>query len=166
MRNRLLLWKTSEVCCSSTLLSSTMIKKTTKPRALNRSTELRKADEAFSLFIRTRDSQAYQGRAFRCISCGKIKPIEQGDCGHFCNRGHMATRFSELNSNCQCRLCNRFMEGNIQGYRQGLIKKIGEKSVILLEAERFSTHKMDAFDLHEIYLYYKKKVKEFEYQIK
>jgi hypothetical protein len=58
------------------------------------------------------------------------------------------------------------MEGNIQGYRQGLIKKIGEKSVILLEAERFSTHKMDAFDLHEIYLYYKKKVKEFEYQIK
>ena len=166
MRNRLLPWKTSEVCCSSTLLSSTMIKKTTKPRALNRSTELRKADEAFSLYIRTRDAQAFQGRAFRCISCGQIKPIEQGDCGHFCNRQYMSTRFSELNCSCQCRSCNRFQEGNIQGYRHNLINKIGENKVLMLEAAKNTTHKMSAFDLHEIYLYYRKKIKEFEYQIK
>lgn len=166
MRNRLLLWKTSEVCCSSTLLSSTMIKKTTKPRALNRSTELRKADEAFSLYIRTRDSQAFQGRAFRCISCGKILPIEQADNSHYINRANMATRFSEINCWAGCRWCNRFREGNLQGYRQTLVKKLGEQKVLLLESQRYATHKMSAFDLHEIYLYYRKKIKEFEYQIK
>ena len=36
----------------------------------------------------------------------------------------------------------------------------------MLEAAKNTTHKMSAFDLHEIYLYYRKKIKEFEYQIK
>ena len=134
-----------------------MIKKTTKPRALNRSTELRKADEAFSLYIRTRDAQAFQGRAFRCISCGQIKPIEQADNSHYLNRANMATRFSEINCWAGCRWCNRFREGNLQGYRQTLVKKFGEQKVLLLEAQRYATHKMSAFDLHEIALFYKKK---------
>lgn len=143
-----------------------MIKKTTKPRALNRSSELRKADEAFSLYIRTRDSQAYQGRAFRCLACGKIKPIEQGDASHLVGRQHMATRFSEDNVWVTCRYCNRFDNGNLIEYRKNLVKKIGETKVIMIEAAKNTTHKMSAFDLHEIALFYKKKVKEFEYQIK
>ena len=137
-----------------------------KPKSLNRSTELRKADEAFSLFIRTRDSQDFQGRAFRCISCGKILPIDQADAGHFVNRQHMALRFSELNVWAQCRYDNRFDEGAITDYRRNLVNRIGENKVLMLESQKFATDKKSAFDLHEIYLYYKKRIKEFEYQIK
>lgn len=137
-----------------------------KPKSYNRSTELRKADAAFSLFIRTRDSQAYQGRAFRCISCGQLKPIAQADCGHYVNRQHMATRFSEQNCHAQCRKCNRFDEGNMQGYRKGLIQKIGEQNVELLEAMKRTTHPLSATDLHFIAEDYKKRIKDFQFQIK
>jgi len=139
--------------------------KTTKRKA-SRSTIMRKADDAFSLFIRTRDSQVYEGKAFRCISCQRVLPINQGDCGHYVNRSHMSLRFSELNCNIQCRHCNRFQEGNIQDYRKGLIKKIGEPKVLLLEAQKNITNKLSNFELEIIAKHYKEETKKFEYQIK
>lgn len=132
----------------------------------SRSTLTRKADEAFSLFIRTRDSQPFEGKAFKCISCGRPLSIDQADCGHFINRQHMSLRFSELNCNAQCRKCNRFMEGNFSGYRQGLIEKIGENKVLLLEAQKNQTHKITTFELGVIAKHYKEETKKFKYQIK
>jgi hypothetical protein len=128
---------------------------------------MRKADEAFSLFIRTRDSQKYQGKAFDCISCGRPgMAIDQADCGHYVNRQHMSLRFSELNCHAQCRHCNRFMEGNIQDYRKGLIKKIGESKVLMLEAAKNITNKISNFELEQISKHYKAETKKFNYQIK
>lgn len=138
----------------------------TPKRKASRSTLVRNADSAFSLFIRTRDSQSYGGRAFKCISCGRILSIEQADCGHYVNRSHMSLRFSELNCNSQCRHCNRFSEGNIQDYRKGLINKIGEQKVLLLEAQKNVENKISNFELELIAKHYKKEVKKFEYQIK
>lgn len=140
------------------------VKKTTSKAS--RPTLMRKADEAFSLFIRTRDSQPFEGKAFRCISCGRTLPIEQADCGHFINRQHMSLRFSELNCNAQCRHCNRFMEGNFSGYRQGLIEKIGENKVLLLEAQKNQMHKISGFELEVIAKHYKEETKKFKYQIR
>lgn len=137
-----------------------------KGRAVSRATALRKADIAFSIFIRTRDSQEYEGRSFRCISCGRLLPIEKADCGHYINRQHMSLRFSELNCNAQCSKCNRFDEGNITGYRQGLIKKIGEDKVTLLEAQKYVTNRLSAFDLVAIAEHYTREVKNFKWQIK
>ena len=125
-----------------------------------------KADGAFSLFIRTRDSQSYEGKAFRCISCGRVLPIEQADCGHYVNRQHMSLRFSELNCHAQCRKCNRFMEGNIQDYRKGLIEKIGEAKVLLLEATKHITNKISNFELELLTKHYLAETKKFQYQIK
>jgi hypothetical protein len=127
---------------------------------------MRKADEAFSLFIRTRDSQPYEGRAFKCISCHRVLPIEQADCGHYVNRSHMSVRFNEKNCNAQCRHCNRFMEGNIQDYRKGLIKKIGEPKVLMLEATKHISNKISNFELEIIAKHYKQETKKFTYQIK
>lgn len=141
-----------------------MIMKTTKKPS--RSTAMRKADEAFSLFIRTRDSQSFSGKAFKCISCGRILPIEQADCGHYANRQHMSLRYSELNCNAQCIHCNRFDEGNMQGYREGLIQKIGLAKVELLEASKHQTNKLSAFELEAIAKHYKAETKKFQYQIK
>ena len=138
----------------------------TPTRKASRSTLMRNADDAFSLYIRTRDSQEFNGTHFRCISCGRPLSIDQADCGHFINRQHMSLRFSELNCNAQCRKCNRFMEGNFSGYRQGLIKKIGEQKVILLEAQKNVTNKISNFELEILAKHYKSETKKFQYQIK
>ena len=127
---------------------------------------MRKADEAFSKFIRTRDSQPYEGRAFRCISCNRVLPIEQSDCGHYVNRSHMSVRFNEKNCNAQCRHCNRFMEGNIQDYRKGLIAKIGLQQVELIESMKHVTNKITTFELEILAKHYKEETKKFDYQIK
>lgn len=111
-----------------------------------------KLDKEFSLYIRLRDSS---GGYFKCISCGQIKPFEQADCGHYINRQHMSTRFDEMNCNAQCRHCNRFMEGNMQGYRQGLVAKYGEQEVQLLEAKKYQSRKYGDFEYAELIKYYK-----------
>lgn len=111
-----------------------------------------KLDRVFSLYIRLRD--AMPNGYFRCISCGQIKPFEQADCGHYINRQHMSTRFDEMNCNAQCRKCNRFMEGNIQGYREGLIRKYGENRVLLLEAKRNTIRRYSEFEYDTLIKYY------------
>lgn len=62
-----------------------------------------KLDKVFSRYIRLRDCMP--NGYFVCISCGQIKPISKGDCGHFFSRTHMATRFDEDNCNCECSHC-------------------------------------------------------------
>ena len=109
-------------------------------------------DKEFSLFIRLRDSS---GGYFKCISCGQIKPFEQADCGHYINRQHMSTRFDEMNCNAQCRKCNRFMEGNMSGYRRGLVAKYGEQRVLLLESKKNQTRKYSDFEYEQLIKYYK-----------
>jgi len=115
-----------------------------------------KLDKVFSKFIRLRDCMP--NGYFRCISCGKIKPISQADCGHYINRQHMATRFDEMNCNAQCRKCNRFDEGNIQGYRHGLIQKYGEQRVLLLELKKSDIRQYSEFELSALINHYSKLV--------
>ena len=55
-----------------------------------------KLDRIFSEYIRLRDANP-QGYTV-CISCGKIVPWKESDCGHFINRSHMATRFKDRKS--------------------------------------------------------------------
>lgn len=114
-------------------------------------------DTVFAKFIRLRD--AMPNGTFRCISCGRILPYEESDCGHYINRQHMATRFSEKNCNAQCRKCNRFDEGNIQGYRRGLIAKYGEPTVLMLEAMKNQINKISDFEYETLIEFYKKEVK-------
>ena len=117
----------------------------------------KKLDKVFSAYIRLRDTMP--SGFFTCISCGQIKPFEQGDCGHYVNRQHMSLRFSEMNCNMQCRKCNRFDEGNIMGYRQGLVKKYGEQRVVMLEAQKHETKKRSDFELEAMIKYYTAEVK-------
>lgn len=117
-----------------------------------------KADREFSRYIRLRDMDEHG--MFRCISCGRKLPICQADCGHYINRQHMSLRYSEINCNAQCRACNRFDEGNIQGYRRGLIEKYGEEKVILLEAMKYSMNKLSDVELGLLAKEFKKKTSE------
>ncbi len=126
----------------------------------DRSKLIDRLDRVFSEYIRLRDSfKTQSGFYFKCISCGQIKPYEDADCGHYVNRGHMSTRFSEDNCHAQCRSCNRFDEGNIYNYRRGLVAKIGEGRVLLLEGQKHAACKLGEFELKAMIEEYKKKVK-------
>ena len=76
-------------------------KKSRTPPSL--STLRDRLDTVFSKYIRLRD--AMPSGTFRCISCGKIKTLDQADCGHYFSRTHMSTRFDEDNCNAECRYC-------------------------------------------------------------
>lgn len=119
-----------------------------------------KLDQVFSQYIRMRDAD--NDRTFVCISCGKRLSLDQADCGHYVNRKHMSLRFSTKNCNAQCRSCNRFDEGNIQGYRRGLIEKYGERTVLLLESLKNQTNKITEFEYKEMIAFYKSEVKRLE----
>lgn len=123
----------------------------------SKSSLIRTLDTVFSQFTRLRDTISGTGR---CISCQKVITYDTCDCGHYINRKHMSLRFDEKNCNAQCRSCNRFDEGNIQGYRKGLIEKYGEKEVELLEIKKYNVSNLGIFELETLIKEYKKKVKE------
>ena len=92
------------------------------------------AQTAFNGFVRARDA----GKP--CISCGVPLPAVQVggafDCGHYRSVGsapHM--RFTEDNAHGQCKHCNLHLAGNHVAYRAGLIERIGQATVDLIEAD-------------------------------
>lgn len=163
-----------------------------KKRGTNeRKTWIDKLDKVFSLYIRLRDSKPWRFRAFRCISCGDVKPYEQMDCGHFVSRNAMAIRWNEQNCNGECARCNRLQGDHLLGYRKNLIIKLGEdaisgsplamslepkkklalirklgtKRVEALEARKYESKKWSVEELKEKYMYYAALVLEFKNQM-
>lgn len=134
-------------------------RKSDKPRKrqTSQATLVKKLDKVFSQYIRLRD--AFPNGTFRCISCGKIKPFEQADCGHFHSRRHLSVRFDEDNTSSECRACNRFSADHLIGYRENLIRKIGTKRFRLLEVKAHSTKKWSCFELEQLIKYYSVLVK-------
>lgn len=123
-------------------------KKTTKKVTLVPLPKLKKkAQDVFNKWIRHRDQDE------RCISCGG--PVEQA--GHYFSSGHYsALTFNEMNVNGQDVRCNMFLSGNLIHYRQGLVRKYGEKKVKELEElAEVRTYKWSRTELEEIILKYK-----------
>ena len=92
------------------------------------------AQTAFNSFVRARDS----GKP--CISCGApLAHTAVGgafDAGHYRSVGsapHM--RFVEDNCMGQCKHCNLHLAGNHVAYRAGLIERIGQRAVDLIESD-------------------------------
>ncbi len=95
----------------------------------------KQAQQAFNLFIRTRDHDR------PCISCGETNPPDlhggQWDCGHFKTVGaHPELRFEELNAHRQCKSCNAGSSKYAakgatvaQQYEANLIAWIGQEAV-------------------------------------
>lgn len=129
-----------------------------KVKIQRRTDYIKKLDRVFSEFIRLRDTMP--NGMFRCISCGKIKPYSQADCGHYHSRTHMSTRFDEENANAECRACNRFCADHLVGYRKNLIAKIGEHRLDVLEWRAHQMKKWSDFELKELIKHYQVKVKE------
>lgn len=117
----------------------------------------KKLDKVFSAYIRLRD--VMPNGCFRCISCGQIKRFEEGDCGHYRSRIHMATRWDPDNAHMECRGCNRVSADHLIDYRRNLVGKIGLSRIDRVELlSKTQKHWLD-FELKEKIDYFTKEVK-------
>ena len=123
---------------------------------------IKKLDKVFAYYIRLRDIMP-NGMG-KCISCGKIKPYSEIDCGHFFSRTNMATRFDEDNCNGECRACNRISADHLIFYQENLIKKIGVSRFSSLREKARSTKKWEADDLKKLIDHYRKEVRRLSYE--
>jgi hypothetical protein len=112
-------------------------------------------DDAFSLFIRSREKDEY-GYA-KCFTCGKRDLPKNLQCGHYWSRKHLALRFDEINCAVQCVSCNVFKEGNKPAFTLALMRKYGNDVVEKLEWKVKSFWKPTRFELEILIQEYKKK---------
>lgn len=121
-----------------------------------------KLDKVFSLYIRLRDSKPYGYKYFKCISCGKILPFEKADAGHYMSRRHNATRFDENNVHAECSYDNRFNAEHLDGFRDNLVKKIGQQEFNLLRAKANTTLYYSEYEYKALIKYYSALVKKMQ----
>lgn len=121
-------------------------------------TLIKEAQTAFNAFIRYRDKDLL------CICCDKPYGTNATggdfDAGHYRSRGAAGhLRFNEDNCFGQRKYCNTYQSGNVQGARQGMIKRIGLARVEAIESNNES-HKWGREELIVIKETYKIKLKE------
>lgn len=130
-----------------------------EPKRKSLSSAIRKLDGVFSEYIRLRDSRPYGYKYFKCISCGRVLPYEDADCGHFIGRTHMSTRFDEKNCSAECRHCNRFGSDHIIYYERNLVQRYGKEAVDMLIARGRASKKWTAWELDILTRHYKEEIK-------
>lgn len=134
-----------------------------KEKLKGRPEYIKDVDASFSAFIRYRDKDK------PCICCGLPLGTQDAvgggyDAGHYIPRGHMATRWDEVNVNAQRKYCNRHKGGNYAGYREGLIARYGLAEVERLEAARRVIVNLSIPELKALDESFKKKLKELKQQ--
>lgn len=120
-------------------------------RENHRPTLIKKADKAFSDFIRARDK-------YICQTCSKKLDKSNAHCSHFVGRMNLSTRWNEQNCICQCAEENIFKEGNKPLFALYLMKKYGNEIVESLVRESRVFYKPTTEDLKEIIKIYQEKL--------
>lgn len=113
--------------------------KATKERLKNTNSLLSEAQSAVNKYIRLRDENK------PCISCGTPLISEKlgggFDAGHYRSRGSAPhLRFYTLQIAGQCKRCNRYLGGNYQRFRIGLIERLGVGKVEQIESDSRPRH--------------------------
>ena len=121
---------------------------------------MKDAQKAFNTYIRARD------RHKSCISCDNspndndLMTGSRWDAGHYRSRGSSPElRFNEDNCFKQCVKCNRQLSGNIVNMRLGILKRIGQERLDIIESKHDPLH-LTIDDIKEIKEYYKQLLKE------
>ena len=129
--------------------------KTKKVKVLKLSTEKRKAWDAFSKYIRTRDS--YDGINI-CVTCNRSYPVKDLQAGHFITRRAKSILYHEKNVHAQCEYCNHWGHGEPLKYQDALIKMYGTMTVQVLRASEHSQRQWKKFELEALIQEYTDKV--------
>jgi hypothetical protein len=146
----------------------------------------RAADKWFSRYIRLRDLledikedglKIVEGRfAIKCRTCGALVPeatntsgsMSGAECGHYQTRNNRIFRFEPTNCNTQCKVCNRYKNGNVEEHAKFINKKYGEGTAEELANIAKSTphYKRSKYELLQIEQSCKKSHKEMLEELK
>jgi 5-methylcytosine-specific restriction endonuclease McrA len=98
----------------------------------------KKAKESFSRLVRLQGCVKTTGSTDygKCYTCGCSVTFEQSQCGHFVSGRTNALFFEPDNSRLQCPSCNTSKGGNLDIYREKIIKELGIKRIEELESQR------------------------------
>ena len=109
-------------------------------------------DRVFQYWVRLRDVRP--GGFGTCISCGKPKPFDHLQGGHFWSRKHMSTRWHPDNVNAECEYCNCWEGNHLLFYKENLIRKIGLQRYQNLEKLHNQQKKWSSFEIKRMIKYY------------
>ena len=114
---------------------------------------IKKCQTYCNKYIRLRDKNR------PCISCGS-KLGKVYDAGHFWSAGGFySVRFDLDNIAGQCRKCNRYLHGNLIGYQEGLINRIGKDRFNQLKQRAYEQRKYSRDELREMIEWFKGEIK-------
>lgn len=104
-----------------------------------------KADNLFSLWVRTRDK-------WTCQRCGHQyePPTSALHCSHFKGRGKEATRFEPLNCDALCYGCHRYFTAQPDEHYRWQVERKGQKIIDKLIIQS-SLYKRKDRKMEEIY---------------
>lgn len=104
-------------------------------------------DKIHSEYIRLRDG--------KCVTCGSTEQLTNG---HLFTRGHMSTRWDDLNCHCQCWPENFKHEFDPQPYTSWFIRTYGIEAYDELHVKHTTIRKFSRADLEGMIEEYKQKV--------
>lgn len=115
-----------------------------------------KLDAIYSKWIRytAASSQGY----CKCVTCGKVGPIKEMQCGHFISRGEQAVRWEPRNTGVQCVACNIFGQGKQYEFSLYLDKTHGKGTADLMLVLSKKVSKIGPFELEAMALHYAEEV--------
>jgi hypothetical protein len=117
-----------------------------------RSRLIKEADRLVSLYTRLKDS--VNGRAV-CVTCGLVDNWKRLHNGHYLSRRFLATRWDDMNNNVQCIHCNITLGGNLEKYKEYIIKKHGVSGHIGLQQKIRLSNKITNYDIKLVIEKYK-----------
>lgn len=126
-----------------------------KVKVITISKAKKKADTAFSIYIRTRDAIKTTGtlETLICVTCDKPYPAFKKGCaqaGHFIPGRHSAVLYDERNAHGQCYMCNIRLKGNPIKYFRYMQKTYGDPVIEELEVLDATNPHYKAFQYLEI----------------
>lgn len=147
------------------LPSSERMKKP-KIKHLKLTTEKKKANDVFSLYIRTRDmlkevDSSIPPGYLKCITCDKPYPAFGMGCaqaGHFIPGRHSAVLYDERNCHGQCYNCNINLKGNWVKYEAFMLRTYGPEVIEELKFLDTQNPHYRAIDYVDIQVKFKEKL--------
>lgn len=119
-------------------------------------------DIIFSRYIRLKDADLYG--CIECYCCGAKVKWTMSDASHFIPRGHMYTRFNEMNVKPCCQPCNRNLHGNLAAFAQHL-ERDNPGSVEILQEHSRTIYHYSKDELRQMIGEYDRKLKQVQKEV-
>jgi len=120
--------------------------------------------KTFSEYIRKKECLETTGTMEMgiCCTCGRVKPIQGLDAGHYISGRWNSILFDEMGVHIQCRWCNRFNEGNKDSYDTYMRRRYGDKAIEKMKLSKHIQKSFTELELEAMNRHYKAKIKELE----